>query len=146
MTNRQKLLHMVKELHKRGFGYLRVNPSVSPSGMYWRCTFINQANMQTYPGDNWINIQESQSPNREIEHTPEELADLFIREVFEFVSACKGLNEEYVNWFEDMLGQLKKGELPYAYADWNTPEGVWVTSIEKTEIKTLPDEVKYCRF
>ena len=41
-----------------------------------------------------------------------------------------------------MLQQLKKGELPYAFADWNMEKGFWETS-ENNKIKTLPNEEKY---
>jgi hypothetical protein len=41
-----------------------------------------------------------------------------------------------------MLKQLNKDELPYAFAEWELPKGVWITS-KGNKIKTLPNEEIY---
>ena len=142
MTNRQKLLFMVKELHIRGFGKLRIIPSISPSGVYWRCNFIDDTKSNYFIASNWISSHEKASPKLEITMTSIELADLFMRENFEFLEHCKGVNEEYQKWYIGMLEQLTKDELPYAFDDWEMTEGIWKTS-KGSEIKTLPNEQKY---
>jgi len=142
MTNRQKLLFMVKELHKRGFGKLRIIPSVAPSGLYWRCNFIDETKSNSFIASNWIHSQEKENSKEEIKLTIQELADLFIKENFEFLEHCKGVNEEYAKWYSEMLEKLTKDELPYAFADWEMPMGIWQTS-KGREIKTLPNEKKY---
>jgi hypothetical protein len=43
------------------------------------------------------------------------LANLFIKENLEFIEDCKGKNEEYVKWYGEMVDNLEKGELPYAF-------------------------------
>ncbi len=142
MTNRQKLLFMVQELHKRGFGKLRIVPYIAPSGMYWRCDFINEAKTQRTLASNWINNHENENSSEEIKLTTQELADLFIKENAEFIGHCKGMNEEYVKWYSEMLLKLKKSELPYAFDDYTLTKGFWETS-ENNKIETLPNEEKY---
>lgn len=142
MTNRQKLLFMVEELHKRGFQKLRVIPSLSPSGMNWRCRFVEKSKRYECLSSNWICDHEIENSTEELEYTTQELADLFTQENKEFIEHCKGEDEEYKNWYSQMLRQLKKDELPYAFADWGIPEGTWRTS-EGNEIKTLPNEDEY---
>ena len=136
MTNRQKLLFMVEELHKRGFGKLLIIPGLSPSGMYWRCSFYDETRNNECGASNWIYNYEKENSEEEIKLTTQELTDLFIKENFEFLENCKGENNEYIKWYSDMLLQLKKDELPYAYADWEMQEDIWETS-KGNKIKTL---------
>lgn len=142
MGNRQKLLFMAQELHKRGFEKLRIIPSLAPPGVSWRCRFIDEAKTKEVIASNWIYNHEKDSPNEEIKLTAQELADLFIKENLEFIEPCKGENEEYAKWYSDMLEQLKKDELPYAFGDFEIPKDVWRTS-QGNEIKTLPNEEEY---
>ena len=60
----------------------------------------------------------------------------------QFIEHCKGKDEEYKNWYSEMLRQLKKGELPYVFADWEMRKITWKTS-KGNEIKTLPNEEIY---
>ena len=142
MTNRQKVLFMVHELHKRGYGKLRIIPSLSPSGMSWRCSFIDESKNHELIASNWIFHHENEHSTEEIKMTIDELADLFVKENFEFIQYCKGTNEEYEKWYSEMLTQLGKGELPYAFADYFSPTDYWETS-EGKQIKTLSNERKY---
>ncbi len=142
MSNRQKLLFAVRELHLRGFGKLRVIPSLSPSGLSWRCIFVAEASGRRCIASTWLSRHEEQNSKAELERTIPELADLFAEENADFVEHCKGENEEYTEWYSKMLERLTDGELPYAFADWPIPKGIWKTSKDQ-EIPTLPDEEKY---
>ncbi len=143
MTNRQKLLFMVKELHKRGFEKLRVIPSLSPSGTYWRCDFIDETKKFNFTASNWVYCHEKENSKEEIKLTTQELADLFIKENFEFIEHCKGENKEYATWYSKMLAQLTtKDELPYAFADRAIEKGFWETS-KNNKIKIFSDEDRY---
>ena len=137
-TNRQKLLFMAKELHKQGYGKLRVIPSLSPSGMYWRCSFFNEEKRELI-ASNWLSEYENGNSKKEIQQKAQELAALFIKENFDFLKHCRGVNEEYEKWYSGMLEKLTKDELPYAFADWEIPQGIWQTS-KGNQIKTLPNE------
>jgi NifB/MoaA-like Fe-S oxidoreductase len=142
ITNRQKLLFTVKELHKRGFGKLRIIPSLSPSGMSWRCRFIAETKENDLIASTWMGNHEKENSLEEIKLTPQELANLFIRENLEFIEDCKGENEEYVKWYGEMVDNLEKGELPYAFSDYFSPTDFWKTS-KGNEIKTLPNEKEF---
>jgi hypothetical protein len=123
--NMQKLLYIIRELHVRGFEKLRIVPSLSPSGLSWRCSFISDINQErdSIIASNWIQgvhpIQEKSK------HSIGELTDLFAREHLDFVNTCRGENSEYVKWYSNILHDLKEGELPYAFADYFTPTDYW---------------------
>lgn len=142
MTNRHKLLLMVEELHKDGYGKLRVVPSVLPSGVYWRCSFVASPKRVELMVSQWIVDVEARSVNGEVVLSPKELADMFIEENGEFIELCKGKDEMYRRWYSGMLAQLEGDELPYAFADYFSPSGFWKTSKGK-EIETLVGEEGY---
>ena len=142
MRNRHKLLVMVEELHNYGYGNLRIDPSLSASGVYWRCGFVDKVTKTGFIASTWINSLEKKSLNGLITLTAKEMADTFIRENWEFIELCKGNDETYTKWFSEMLSQLDEDELPYAYAEYFSPIGFWKTSKGK-EIKTLQGDVKY---
>jgi hypothetical protein len=136
MRNRYKLLLMVKELHKRGYENLRVVPSLSPTGLAWRCEFVIRTG-EHFIASNWIS--ELEEGRELIKHTPEELADMFSRENYIFTDKCRGENKEYSEWYSNMVNSLENGELPYAFADYFSPTDHWETS-KGNKIKTLPRE------
>jgi hypothetical protein len=142
MQNRKKMLLMVKELHKRGFGKLRIVPSVAPNGLHWRCSFIDKTKGHEFPASQWIYKIELKSRKLEIKQSPEELADLFMQENNEFLHYCKGDNQEYVKWYSKMTESLKESELPYAFSEDFTTTDYWLTS-EGSKIQTLPNEKEY---
>jgi hypothetical protein len=140
--NMQKLLYVVKELHGRGYEKLRIVPSVSPSGMSWRCLFLSNktSRCSKVVASGWIH--ETVKLDKEVELTITALADLFTREHHEFMNECIGKNKKYVVWYSNMLSNLKEGELPYAFADYFPPTDHWKTS-KGQEIRTLPSERSY---
>ena len=142
MTNRQKLLFMAKELHKRGYEKLRVIPSLSPSGLSWRCSFIDGTRDNSVIASCWIYQHEKEGSKEEIALSSKELADLFVRENAGFIKQCKGENKEYVKWYSDMVDNLEKNELPYAFSDYFFAKDMWETS-EGNRINTLSNEYKY---
>lgn len=137
LSNRQLLLFMVRELHKLGFEKLRVIPSISPSGLHWRCQFINTSKYGECYASNWIGEKEINA--EEIKLSAGELANEFIKDNPEFMEPCKGKNKEYTKWYSEMLDGLQKGELPFAFSDDYSRKGYWKTNLEN-EIKTLSDE------
>ena len=137
IKNSQKILLMVKELHKRGFGKLRVIPSISPNGLAWRCVFINQTKEYEFIASSWIQTIENIDYHGEIKLSPQELADLFIKKNVEFIEHCKGKNEEYEKWFDQMVKSLKEDELPYAFdmSDFFYPTDYWLTTKENEMVE-----------
>lgn len=142
MQNRHKLLLMAEELHKMGYGLLRVVPSLSPSGMYWRCSFVDRGTKTEVIASSWIYTQEESGRSGEIIVSAKELAAIFVRDNGEFIARCVGDDETYTTWYRGMLAQLEADELPYAFAEYFSPGEFWKTSGGK-EIKTLPGDIKY---
>ena len=142
MKNRHKLLLMVGELHNRGYGLLRVVPYLSPSGVYWRCNFVDKTTKTDFLASGWIYDIEEGRKCKELKLTFKEMADIFIKEYGEFVALCKGKDEKYTKWYSQVIAQLDDDELPYAFADYFSPSGFWRTSKGK-EIDTLPGDEKY---
>lgn len=142
MINMQKLLYIVKELHIRGYEKLRIIPSLSPTGLAWRCSFISGSNSKrrTIISSSWI--QDILNVEEKNEYSIEQLTDMFGKEHIEFLNTCKGKNKEYVDWYSEMLSKLKEGELPYAFSDYFGPTYYWETS-EGQKIITLPNEKRY---
>ena len=101
--NMQKLLHVASELHLRGYEKLRVVPSVSPTGLSRRCSFVADPENGIVTST-WLS--EYASNEREIEYSIIELTELFEREHMRFLESCKGKNKDYVEWFQNMLSQL----------------------------------------
>jgi hypothetical protein len=134
--NMQKLLHVASELHLRGYEKLRVVPSVSPSGMSWRCLFVAEPENGIITST-WLS-QYSHN-EREIEYSIIELTELFEREHMRFLESCKGKNKDYVEWYQNMLSHLEEDELPYAFDDYFSPTDYWKTT-NNQKIKTLPNE------
>ena len=139
MINMQKLLYVVLELHKRGYENLRVVPSLSPTGLAWRCSFVSHPDKGIIVST-WIS--QFSTDDREIEQTIEELADNFVREYSSFLQSCRGKNTEYSEWYKKMLLQLDVDELPYAFAEYFSPTDYWKTSKDK-KIQTLPNEKRF---
>lgn len=140
MINMQSLLYIVSELHTRGYQKLRLIPSVSPTGLSWRCNYLAENTVEQVIASNWLNGVFNISEKQTL--TISELTDRFESEHIEFVKSCSGRNEEYVDWYNQMLNQLQVGELPYSYSDYFSPTDFWSTSANN-EIKTLPYEIKY---
>jgi len=118
-------------------------PSLSPSGLSWRCSFvtIKEGRIVNLYASNWIQGFDKIN-EKEIELNIEELTNLFTEKETEFLQNCKGKNEEYVKWFEHVLQNLKEEELPYAYADYFSPTSFWKTSLGN-EITIIPGDEKY---
>lgn len=139
--NMQKLLFMAKELHKRGYGNLKVIPFISPTGLTWRCEFIDQKKQnEGIAASTWIDSKGNCNLQVEIKLSPQELADLFIIENINFLEKCKGKNDEYEQWYSQMVESLTKNELPYQsdVSDHFYRTDYWLTT-ENKKIVTLPN-------
>lgn len=138
----QKLLFVVKELHSRGYEKLRIVPSLSPSGLSWRCSFVVKSGSQfkSIIASNWL--QDVMNVSSKNEYSIEELTGIFAREHQHFLKYCKGGNKEYTEWYSKMLLTLTEGELPYAFSDFFPPTDYWETS-KQQKIPTLPNEMLF---
>jgi hypothetical protein len=142
MINMQKVLYMAAVLHTRGYEKLHVIPSLSPTGLSWRCVFMTM-DTESVIVSNWIVEQLDINAKADIEVL--ELANRFEREHFYFLRSCIGSDRRYVDWYSRMLDGLEEEELPYALSDFFSPCEYWLTSSDK-RIITLPYENRFLNF
>ena len=147
----RRLLYMVHELHAMGYEQLRISPGVAPSGLFWRLSVLPASNSDPENGARMRNFDEgahysSGGGDRYFDwddaadDSPRKLAEKFIERFPELAVAGKGRDTEYVHWYEGMLQMTEPDGLPYAYADWPSPEdrlGIFVGSMD-TEIRLPP--------
>lgn len=81
----------------------------------------------------------------EIQLNIEELTNIFIEEHKEFLEKCFGKNEEYANWYKDILEILDAEELPYAFSDYFGPTIYWKTSLGKKIYLSDSESILYPR-
>ena len=151
----RRLLYMVRELHSMGYERLRIAPGVAPSGLFWRLSVFPASNSDPDNGARMRNFDEgahysSGGGNRYFDwddatdDSPTELAEKFIDRFPDLATAGRGRDTDYVGWYEEMLQLTEPDGLPYAYADWPSPEdslGIFVGSMD-IEIRLPP---KYSR-
>ncbi|KEY19313.1 hypothetical protein [Kaistella antarctica] len=142
MFNMQKLLFIVQELHHRGYEKVRVIPSLSNTGLAWRCSLIctDDDRKESIPASTWI--QKVLKIGEESDESIKDLTDVMERDYPKFFKKCLGKNSLYTEWYSQMLKSLEKDELPYAFADYFGPTNYWKTSNNK-KIYTLPNEEQY---
>ena len=133
MINMQKLLHLAVALHQKGFLSLEVIPSLAPSGVYWRCDFINVKTREKLSVSNWLQ-GEFDIDADELQF--DDIAEKFENQHQQFNLSCRGSESAYSLWFSEMLKQLEEGELPYAFSDYYNDPDYWQTNTGK-KIKTL---------
>ncbi|MBS2040431.1 macro domain-containing protein [bacterium] len=109
-----RLLLMVEVLHSWGYERLRVLPRPAPSGVYWRCGFLDSSNLngegtgplsqgglwQEYSsstGDLYFDWGDSTCLNSA------HLAARFLKAFPDLASASRGPDPEYVRWYREQL-------------------------------------------
>ena len=133
----RKVLLLVSELHLRGLQFLRACVMMSPSGTSWRCSIapvslvaiengalLSQAGWESNlaahytsaAGDEYFGWHDAGHD------TPSELARKFIERFPEIVDAGRGSDWLYAGWFVEMLHLTYPYDVPYAMADWDTPD------------------------
>jgi len=129
--NAGKVLLMVSELHQMGYERLRISPGMSPSGQHWRCVITHVDNFDpdhgalvldgvndllTYSsavGDQFFGWDDAAGDN------PNSLARKFIERFPVIARLGRGDDEQYVQWYDEVVNLVKKGDLPCAYSDWS---------------------------
>lgn len=131
MLNQQKILLIAKNLHQKGFENLKIIPSLSATGLAWRCSFSSWKfqDLSLVVSD-WLN-QFCDISEKEVQIDINDLTDKFIEQHKDFLEKCIGINEEYKTWFINTVEILEKEELPYTFSDYFGPTNFWKTSIGK---------------
>jgi len=125
-----RMLEMSHELHILGYQKIRIFPSISPSGAYWRLEWApaesfdrtinppqvrNERELVGYTsGDGWqpFGWQDVQKLSTQ------EMAQQFLRQFPELARAGRGEDWPYAGWLTQLLGEVRRGRLPYMLADW----------------------------
>jgi hypothetical protein len=127
------LLRMVRTLHRRGFESLRIQPSMAPSGCYWRCAI---APASLFTRKHGARLSHAFWDSDLIAHyssgsladfygwgdcsqcSPGELADRF-EEAFPItVRMARNEDPDYAHWYQHMIIATEPIGMPIAFADW----------------------------
>lgn len=125
-----RMIEMTHELHVLGYQKIRIFPYLSPSGCNWRLEWASSSAFRSAiepPRDeserelvryssaagwapfDWQGVQEL---------TAQEMAQQFLRQFPELARAGQGDDWAYAGWLTSLLGEVRRGRLPYMMADW----------------------------
>lgn len=129
-NNARRVLLMVAELHRQGYQRLRIAPGISPSGTYWRCAVTHAGNIgadhgalalddkqdtamySSGAGDSFFGWDDAATDDTAA------LARKFVERFPVIVRLGRGDDDEYAQWYTQVVDLAEEGDLPYAYADW----------------------------
>lgn len=137
-----RMVEMTRELHTLGYQKIRIFPYIAPSGCYWRIEWApasafrssveppsveSERELVRYSSGSgwepfeWQGVQEL---------TALEMAQQFVRQFPELARAGQGDDWCYAGWLARLLGEVRRGRLPYMLADWpmDLARGVPMTS------------------
>lgn len=125
-----RMVEMTRELHTLGYQKIRIFPYIAPSGCYWRIEWApasafrssieppsveSERELVRYSSGSgwepfeWQGVQEL---------TALEMAQQFVRQFPELARAGQGDDWCYAGWLARLLGEVRRGRLPYMSADW----------------------------
>lgn len=137
-----RMIEMTRELHTLGYQQIRIFPYIAPSGCYWRvewapasafrssveppCVNSEREIVRYSSGSGWEPFE--WQGVRDL--TPLEMAQQFVRQFPELARAGQGDDWCYAGWLARLLGEVRRGGLPYMSADWpmDLTRGVPLTS------------------
>ncbi len=125
-----EVLEMVRVLHERGYGFIRIAPGMSSSGMSWRCAVTHRGNIQAGHGALAVAFDTDTAHYTSAAGTryfgwddaaddgPGQLADKFLARFPGIAARGRGSDPDYARWYLEMLALARRGAFPVAYADW----------------------------
>ncbi len=156
MTNHldsgRRVVLMVRELHRLGYGRLRLVPGMSPSGVYWRGEVTHAGNVLSSHGararqygENVASYTTGQDEKifgweDAATDTPADLAEKFMERFPEIAGLSFGGDEAYTTWFSEMIEATEPAGLVYAYSDWGDPgsDFLWVIGESRADKVPFP--------
>ena len=135
----RNVLRLVQSLHLRGYQRLRIAPSMSPSGMHWRCAITPVSNILRAHGamlahHDRLAAHYTSADGRayfgwtDATHQgPDRLAEWFVARFPEIAEAGRGSDWLYAGWYVEMLHLTYPASFPIAFADWETPANCLAT-------------------
>jgi hypothetical protein len=130
------ILLMVHELHRLGYQRLRIQPSMAPSGVHWRCTLASAAHFSARFGAelavHTVAVARYGSGHERAYFgwqdaagdTPKQLARKFIERFPEVCAQSWGPDWIYAGWYMELLRLTEPAGAPIVYADWELDPNV----------------------
>lgn len=150
-----RMLEMAHELHVLGYQRVRIFPYFSAGGA-WRVEWTpltayrqegqppqpyNEREVARYScADGWAPFNWEPVESLSVQ----EMAWQFVRQFPELIRAGEGGDWEYAGWLTRLLGEVRKGRLPYFIADWSaglTKSGVPMTQGDRFPLPPFPAEI-----
>ena len=140
-----ELMQILHELHKLGYQKLRWISCWSPNGFYLRCFITTQdhiilnrnVDLDECADEVWYTSAGTMTTGEDI--TP--LISQFIDENPRLLEIGKGIDPDYVEWFEKLLSQAQQGIPPEFYGEyWSLPMGK--IKVGKTTIPSPPTTMR----
>ena len=146
----RRVVLMVRELHRLGYGRLRLVPGMAPSGMNWRghVTYVgnvrksdgamahkhdeNLARYTTGQGERIFKWEDTATD------TAAELAVKFIERFPNIAALGRGDDPDYMKWYSEMVEATEPAGLIYAYSDWLDGSSEFLNVIGESREDTVP--------
>ena len=130
----RRVILMVGELHRLGYGRLRLCPGMSASGCHWQAFITAASNVparhgamaavrnvldaavvaayQTGMRDRYFGWEDAAGDG------PAELAAKFVARFPQVAESGRGDDPAYAAWYREMVAATEPGGLVYAHSDW----------------------------
>ena len=119
---------VLQELHKQGYQKLRWFSYMAPNGCALRCHITTEDNICRFVDIKYLDDRHSWYTSTG--HTDTKITDVspyieeFKRKMSAFIEYCKGNDTAYVSWFNAIVEEAKKGNLPVFHGEyWSAPLG-----------------------
>lgn len=164
-----RMLEMTHELHVLGYQRIRIFPYMAPSGCHWRIEWAPASafRLATDPphvrsereivrytsGNGWAPFGWQGVTDLPVQA----MAQQFVRQFPELARAGEGDDWLYAGWLTRLLGEARKGRLPYMLADWSIdfsrgipmtegepfplpPDVIWKEILDEHECNANPED------
>jgi hypothetical protein len=117
---RIRIMHMIKELHLRGFSSVYLYSGLSPSGMHWRYEIGQMVNEQWPSKPSWVNssVQSEGSTIWAEDNSSVALLAYGFQQHFKDRLIQNYQPTAYSHWYANVLASLDERELLMFFADY----------------------------
>jgi hypothetical protein len=151
---------MVSELHKAGYQHIRLFPSLSPNGSFWRAdiTFAENTDAKGLPINSDLVARYSTGQGSEFfgwsdatNMNARQMAAAFVQRFPEIAREGQGRDWAYAGWLLDILGEAEQGNIIILWLDgdflgdehfalWNPPPAIRKKSLLPPLHSHIPNE------
>jgi hypothetical protein len=146
----RRVVLMVQELHKLGYGRLRLAPGMAPSGMHWRGNVSPVSNISRQHGARTKDFRSHVARctsgqgaqffgwSDAEDDSPAELAAKFLARFPDLAALGCGSDPEYERWYAEMVRATAPEGLVYAYSDWDDTDSGFLPALGMREEVRIP--------